>query len=368
MTLRTARRQVFAGAALAVAVVLCQWGCQQAPQQTEFRRFEPVEGFPPEILAARKARDELLRTLPASRGLQPYFIVNAERRWAPGQLVRVAFHGGDVPLRRDIESAAAEWTLSGNVGLDFGYQSATGNYREWSPGDTEPAAEIRVGFDKGGYWSCVGVESLDTACAKPGTQSLNLGGFDRWRPPNWRTVVIHEFGHALGFEHEHQNPEGGCDAEFRWDDDPGYIRTQHPTYRDFIPDSSGRRPGIYTVLGGPPNNWDRPTIDGNLRRLPNSSAFLRSVFDTQSIMKYSFPDWMYRDPSRSRCRGPENPAISSLDRQGIAALYPRRPANVLTEVAKKAKNLQAGIASEAIPDPQQAVLRQQLEAVRAVNH
>jgi hypothetical protein len=42
------------------------------------------------------------------------------------------------------------------------------------------------------------------------------------------------------------------DAQFRWFDDPGYVPTQDPS-GNYIPDPDGRRPGIYTVLNGPPN-------------------------------------------------------------------------------------------------------------------
>lgn len=43
----------------------------------------------------------------------------------------------------------------------------------------------------------------------PGQASMNLAGFDIALPADWQAVVRHEFGHALGFEHEHQSPAGG---------------------------------------------------------------------------------------------------------------------------------------------------------------
>lgn len=364
MRTRAALFPVLAAGALALAIVLADSSCG-SKKPREASRLEPLEGFPREIVARRAARDTFLRSLPAAHGMQPFFVVNTQRRWASGQVVRVAFRGGDLQLRHDIENAAAGWTLSGNIGLDFGYQSSTGNYREWSPGDSAPAAEIRVGFDLNGYWSCVGTESLDTACAPTSQQSLNLGGFEQWRPPDWRAVITHEFGHALGFEHEHQSPQGGCEAEFRWDKEPGYVSTTD-SYGQFVPDNSGRRPGIYTVLGGPPNRWERPTVDANLRRLPPSSAFETSAFDPKSVMKYSFPDWMFLNPLTSQCRGPENLDISSLDREGVARLYPRNPADMVALAGRQTHALSAAAKTETIPDPQQFVIRHQLDAVRAL--
>ena len=52
-----------------------------------------------------------------------------------------------------------------------------------------------------------------------------------------RRVVLHEFGHALGLIHEHQNPEGGI----QWNE-----------------------PAVKADLSGPPNNWDDETIRHNV--------------------------------------------------------------------------------------------------------
>src|SRR5690349_10941147 len=105
---------------------------------------------------------------------------------------------------------------------------------------------------------------------------MNFEGFDVQLPQDWRGVVLHEFGHALGLEHEHQHPVQPCD--FRWEDDPGYTPTTD-RFGQFTPDEAGRKPGIYTLLGGPPNRWSREMVDFNLRKLPDSSAFRTSAFD-----------------------------------------------------------------------------------------
>jgi hypothetical protein len=49
--------------------------------------------------------------------------------------------------------------------------------------------------------------------------------------------VLHEFGHALGLIHEHQNPVGGI----QWN-----------------------KPAVYADLGGPPNFWGKATVDNNM--------------------------------------------------------------------------------------------------------
>ncbi|HXB57591.1 MAG TPA: hypothetical protein VN461_22705 [Vicinamibacteria bacterium] len=305
-----------------------------------------LEGYPDRIQARLEAKTRFLAASPPATSQPTFeFVFRQLGRWKQGQTLRVAFRGGDTALRKDIADATADWTSHGNVKLDFGWDTGVGRHREWSPSDADYTADIRVSFDQEGYWSLVGPDSIDRSMAKPGEASLNLQGFDSGRPADWRAVALHEFGHALGFEHEHQHPTQGCDSDFRYQDDTGYVPTTD-SFGQYIPDSQGRRPGIYTVLGGPPNNWPSAQVDHNLRQLNNDShAFTFGPFDPSSIMKYAFDSWMCQQGTSSLCcSGGENTVLSPQDMAGIAQAYPtavaasgdlsRQHQNVLREAVK----------------------------------
>jgi hypothetical protein len=259
---------------------------------------------------------ELIRT-----GNREEYVIRRSRIWPCGSTVTVAFKGGSQTLRGRIADATKDWTDKGNVKLDFG--SAANGYRSWRTIDGSYAADIRISFDhpEGGYWSLVGKDSVDPQIVRPGEASMNFGGFHVRLPIDWRATVLHEFGHALAFEHEHQFPDGGCD--FRWEDDPGYVPTTTPD-GVFTPDVQGRRPGLYTYLGGEPNNWPRAIVDHNLQKLPNTRAYRRSAaLDKDSIMKYFFEDFFFVQGTGSRCYSPrDNAVLSALDAQGVKWAYP----------------------------------------------
>ncbi len=233
--------------------------------------------------------------------------IQRSNMWSLGDTLRVCFFGGTQGLRARIAKVALSWTQPGApVKLDFGNLN--------DPricGSGSGISHIRIGYSYRGYWSLVGRDSL--VYADQYQQSMNLQRFDSTPPssPEFERIVLHEFGHALGFQHEHQNPLSSCEEEFNWDI-------------------------IYRELRGAPNFWDDDKINHNLRRMPYYSGDFASTFDRTSIMLYTFPEYYYRMGIASKCYSPANDVISAGDRAALSAAYSQRPAsiNALTEFAK----------------------------------
>lgn len=285
-----------------------------------------LEDLPAELVESMADRAEWREQM-ASEDVGLEFIVNDLDRWKPGSVVTVAFNGGGDELHRSIAETVAAIDSACGIELDFGVDAA-GSHRRWSTDDSEYAADIRIGFDKPGYWSLVGTASVDPSIGRSGSdiggrphqQSMNFGGFDRSLPGSWRRTVLHEFLHALAFMHEHQNMRGPCQDEFRWEDDAFYEQTTDAAGR-YVADTHGRRPGIYTYLSGPPNQWPKAKVDHNLRS-DGAEGGVAGTFDAESVMLYRFPPLFYKsDPSSCAPVG-KGETLSDGDRRGLALLYP----------------------------------------------
>jgi serralysin len=171
-----------------------------------------------------------------------------DNRWKSGEVIRVAFLEGDKSLQDRVRTVASEWTAPGRANVELRFV------------DSGPA-EIRIAFLPGkGSWSYLG-----TFCKQipDGEPTMNYG----WLTPDsdddeLRRVVLHEFGHALGLIHEHQNPEGGV----AWNE-----------------------PAVIADLSGPPNNWDEATIRHNVLDHYPKDDVIASVVDGLSIMMYPIP-------------------------------------------------------------------------------
>ncbi len=259
-----------------------------------------IEGYPAEIRAQLKARDQMLGqalavTSSTEAPITVQYFLDCTCRWDPGSTVTVAFSGGSPELRARIEGAANEWTKYCNLKFDF---RKRGKFREWSASDQKYKAQIRIAFDKKGYWSALGDESVKYYA--PGKPSMNLE-VPTDTPDYLPTIVQHEFGHAIGF----------------------------------------RKPGIYTVFGGPPTNWSRKDIDADIRQITNneSHAFKVGPFDPESIMKYYFYDWLLINGDKSPCYHKDNREISTGDRAGAAAVYPKAAQDIKRVLDEKKRCL-----------------------------
>lgn len=219
-------------------------------------------------------------------------VLAGAKRWPTTDPVKVCFFGGTVNLRTRIMTIANQWVAGSPLRFDWG-----------NPADPRLCgggfSHIRVGFSPTGYWSLLGQDSVIYA---PQTeQSLNLGMFDFNPPadPEFTSTVLHEFGHALGFQHEHQHPVTTCEPEFNW-------------------------PAIYSYLAGPPNYWSKQKVDHNMRSRPYMHGDITTTFDANSIMLYSFPQQFYKRGATSPCFTRGNTNLSTGDRQTFALAYGNR--------------------------------------------
>jgi hypothetical protein len=201
------------------------------------------------------------------------------KTWHPGDVLRCRFLTGSKTQRTKVEARVHQWEQVANITFKF---------------VSKGAAEIRIGFQRGeGSWSAVGTDCLVEKYFPLHQPTLNLGWIeDDTEDREYDRVVLHEFGHALGMIHEHQNPA----ATLKWN-----------------------KAKVYAYFAGPPNYWSREDIDHNIFERYDKAETQYTKFDPKSIMLYQFPAEFFEDGQATS----ENTALSATDKKFIADLYPR---------------------------------------------
>ena len=242
----------------------------------------------------RACKDWPLDTSASNRPTAAFLISTL---WTPGQKITVSFIDPDAPQwkKKWVEKVITE-NLQPVLNLKLVF------------GNLGSAADIRITFSREGAYSRLGKNSTWRDSRMP--ESMNFGWLDEpysgsftWKnvtynfqPSRFRSnnevgaVVLHEFGHAMGMIHEHQNPQGGINWNVA---------------------------AVQKYFRGPPNYWSNNDIDQNVLSKYSASLLNASNFDPKSIMLYAFPASLTNDGVSTNY----NTKLSQLDTQWLQKVY-----------------------------------------------
>eukprot|EP01116_Phalansterium_solitarium_P024918 TRINITY_DN9277_c0_g1_i2.p1 TRINITY_DN9277_c0_g1~~TRINITY_DN9277_c0_g1_i2.p1 ORF type:complete len:364 (+),score=109.11 TRINITY_DN9277_c0_g1_i2:93-1184(+) len=239
----------------------------------------PIPERQPVRLCCLKRRRPLPKTLDGAR-LQAIGLF--KKFWVAGTQVTYAFVPGgaiDSPYQRNaVRKAFGTWA---KVGLNITFKEEKDDWKK---------AKIRISFDIGGSHSAVGTDAI--TFFNPDQATMNFG----WDLAGQPGTAEHEIGHALGLDHEHQNPISGL----VWDE-----------------------PAVMAYFKGAPNFWSETDIHENvLDKIPQWKV-KGSPFDVHSIMEYEFDGKLIKEPEDLRKNGiPYNSELSETDKTVVQDFYP----------------------------------------------
>ncbi len=212
-------------------------------------------------------------------------ILSSRTKWVNGTVLHYGFfrsgHFAVPDLQAQaIRQAFSTWKAAG-VGIEF---AEVADLSE---------AEVRIGYSTadGQSASAVGRDVLHIPLNEPTT----VYGWDLTTQYG-RGTALHEIGHVLGMEHEHQNPFAGIE----WHEE-----------------------AVYAALAAPPNSWSRETTFHNILAKLDPQQVDGSGWDPESIMEYEFGPGLIDLPQKYDEEGLIPPGtLSAADKAWIAKWYP----------------------------------------------
>jgi Astacin (Peptidase family M12A) len=204
----------------------------------------------------------------------PELATDKKRRLWKKNVLAVYFFNGNTSIQKRVLGIANEWSKYGNIKFVLTTK--------------EDKSDIRVDFREPGFNSEVGTNAIKIPNDK---STMSLEYLDTISDQQFfEATVLHEFGHALGFIHEHQRKT----ASIPWN-----------------------KPAVYKYHFDL-NGWDTRTVDEQVFKQYSREHKNSSKFDPYSIMIYEVPDSL----TLGHFEIGWNFKLSDVDKSTIQIFYP----------------------------------------------
>lgn len=209
---------------------------------------------------------------------QPKYRAISDNRYTwDKDVIFVSFINGDEDQKMRVRDAATQ------------YEDVCGIKFMWLDHGVAPG-DVRISLMPGNSWSYIGKASREISNF---AATMQLGWITSDMPDDEiKRVVLHEFGHALGLEHEHSHPL----LDIPWD-----------------------REAVYKYYAE--QGWSPSYIEYNVLRKLEPNGLTYTEPDLESIMMYPIPRELLTDPSYEVGW---NMDLSPKDKEFLARLYPKK--------------------------------------------